>query len=282
MNADSRRQSLTDFLKTHRAKLQPDVVGLPIGSRRRTPGLRREEVAQLAGVSTTWYTWLEQGRDISVSNQVLDSIAHALQLNEDERKYLFVLASGQQEHTILETTPPQMSPATSLILEQLRYFPTIVSDRKCNVVGWNKAAATVFIDFGAIPPEERNIIWLLFTRKEFKALAANWNDFIRGFVAIFRSYYGQFMGDPWYNEFIAMIRKENPEFSTFWNHNEVNAAPEVFIEFRHAKAGKMLFDLTTLQIQGGHDLRCSVYTPSNGSDTEKKIRNLMKRFAKSN
>lgn len=277
MSDSLRHQSLSEFLKTHRAKLQPDSVGLSAGSRRRTPGLRREEVAQLAGVSTTWYTWLEQGRDISVSTQVLDSIASALRLNDDERKYLFVLATGQQEHAIISSEPPKMSPATALILDKLDYFPTIVSDRKCNVVGWNKAAATVFIDFSAVPPEERNIIWLLFTRKEFKALASNWNDFIRGFVAIFRSYYGQFIGDPWYNEFIELIQRRNPEFSTFWNHNEVNSAPEFSIEFRHAKAGKMLFDLTTLQIQGNSDLRCSVYTPSVPSDTEEKIKNLMQK-----
>ena len=275
MNDSLRRQSLSDFLKTHRTKLKPELTGLPVGKRRRTPGLRREEVAQLAGVSTTWYTWLEQGRDISVSTQVLDSVARALRLNEDERRYLFVLATGQQEYSIINPTIPKMSPATSLILDQFRYFPYIISDRKCNVVGWNKAAATVFIDFGSVPPEERNIIWLLFTRKEFKALASNWNDFIRGFVAIFRSYYGQFIGDPWYNEFIKMIQNNNPEFSTFWNHNEVSSAPEVSIEFRHAKAGKMLFDLTTLQIQGSNDLRCSVYTPSISSDTEEKIRNLI-------
>lgn len=232
-------------------------------------------MAQLAGVSTTWYAWLEQGRDISVSTQVLDSIAHVLRLNEDERRYLFVMATGQQEYATIGPTTPKMTPATTFILDQFKHFPYIVSDRKCNVVGWNQAASTVFIDFGSVPPEERNIIWLLFTRKEFKALASNWNDFIRGFVAIFRSYYGQFIGDPWYNEFIKMVQTNNPEFLTFWNHNEVSAAPDVSIEFRHARAGKMLFDLTTLQIQGSNCLRCSVYTPSIGSDTASKIRSLI-------
>ncbi|MHB1684760.1 MAG: MmyB family transcriptional regulator, partial [Bacilli bacterium] len=113
------------------------------------------------------------------------------------------------------------------------------------------------------------------TRKEFKVLAGNWNDFIRGFVAIFRSYYGQFIGDPWYADFLNKISDANPEFLSFWNHNEVSSAPEVFIEFRHAKAGKMLFDLTSLQIQGSNDVRISVYTPSKGSNTEGKIKNLI-------
>ncbi|QSO52086.1 helix-turn-helix domain-containing protein [Alicyclobacillus curvatus] len=270
-----RHQSLSDFLRTHRAKLQPESVGLPVGKRRRTPGLRREEVAQLAGVSTTWYTWLEQGRDISVSPQVLDSIAKALRLNDDERRYLFVLATGHTEHAAINSDAPKVSSAVRFIIDRLEHYPAIVSDRRCNVVAWNRAAAEVFIDFGKVPTEERNIIWLLFTRKEFKVLASNWTDFIRGFVAMFRAYYGQYIGDPWYNEFIELIQNRNPEFLTFWNHNEVNAAPEVSIEFRHARAGKMLFDITSLQLQGSHDLRCSVYTPSVGSDTEEKIIHLM-------
>ncbi len=271
----TRRQALSDFLKTQRGKLQPHSVGLPVGGRRRTPGLRREEVAFLAGVSTTWYTWLEQGRDISVSAQVLDCIANVLRLNEDERKYLFMLATGQHENPVLKPSTTEISPAINLILDELRYFPTIVSDRRSNVIGWNEAAAKVFIDFGSVPAQERNILWILFTRKEFKALAGNWNDFIRGFVAIFRSYYGQFIGDPWYADFLNKISDANPEFLSFWNHNEVSSAPEVFIEFRHAKAGKMLFDLTSLQIQGSNDVRISVYTPSKGSNTEGKIKNLI-------
>jgi len=275
MSESNRRQALSDFLKAQRMHLQPSTVGLQSGGRRRTPGLRREEVAFLAGVSTTWYTWLEQGRDVSASAQVIDSIANALRLNDDERRYLFVLATGHTEHAAINSDPPTISSAVRIIVDQLEHYPTIVSDRRCNVVAWNKAAAAVFIDFGNVSIEERNIIWLLFTRKEFKVLASNWTDFIRGFVAMFRSYYGQYIGDPWYNQFIGMVQSRNPEFLTFWNHNEVNAAPEVSIEFRHARAGKLLFDLTSLQLQGSPDLRCSVYTPSPDSDTEEKIIHLI-------
>ncbi|EPZ51661.1 hypothetical protein N007_20655 [Alicyclobacillus acidoterrestris ATCC 49025] len=275
MNDLMRRQALSDFLRTQRGKLQPHDVGLPVSGRRRTPGLRREEVALLAGVSTTWYTWLEQGRDISVSPQVLNCIADALRLTHDERKYLFVLATGQYESSLTASTT-EVSSAIHLILQQLHFYPAFVSDRRCNIIGWNEAAAKVFIDFGELPAEERNILWILFTRKEFKVLAENWNDFIRGFVAIFRSYYGQFMGDPWYIDFVDKISQVNPEFQSFWNHNEVSSAPDMFIEFRHAKAGKMLFDLTSLQVQGSNDIRISVYTPSKGTNTEEKIKKLVK------
>ncbi|NEW08675.1 helix-turn-helix domain-containing protein [Paenibacillus sp. SYP-B3998] len=278
MNTTERLQALSEFLTAHRAKIQPSEAGLLTGGRRRTPGLRREEVAAMAGVSTTWYTWLEQGRDIKMSAQVLDRIALALQLNEDERQYLFMLALEQPASTVVLESAPTITPALSRILLELHDCPAIISDRRCNIVGWNQAAAGVFLDFELIPLEERNMIWLLFTRKELKTLAVNWSDFVRGFLAMFRSYYGQYLGDNWYSEFIQQLSERNPDFRNFWHQGDVSSAPDVFIEFRHAKVGKMLFDLTTLQVQGRTDLRCSVYTPSVGSDTDIKIRQLMSKL----
>ena len=272
---EARRTALAEFLKAHRAKLQPAVVGLPTGGRRRTPGLRREEVAQISGVSTTWYTWLEQGREVAPSAQVLDRIAFALRLSEDERRYLFLLAAAQPAGAAQADEAPTLSPAAGRILYSLRYCPTIVSDRRCGVVAWNAAAAAVFIDFGLVRPEDRNLIWLLFTRKEFKALAANWVGLVAGFVALLRSYYGRYIGDAWYEQFVGRMSRENPEFLRFWNHQDVRSAPDVSMEFRHARAGKMLFDLTSLQLQGDNDLRFSVYTPSAGTDTEDKLRHLL-------
>lgn len=278
MDTKERLQALSEFLTTHRGRIQPSEAGLLGGSRRRTPGLRREEVASIAGVSTTWYTWLEQGRDIKMSVQVLDRIALALQLNEDERQYLFMLALEQPAPTTFVDKIPTISPALSRILTELHDCPTIISDRRCNIVGWNQAAAAIFLDFSIIPVEQRNMIWLLFTRKELKALAVNWNDFVKGFLAMFRSYYGQYVGDNWYSEFIEQISEQSQDFRAFWNQSDVSSAPEVFIEFRHAKVGKMLFDLTTLQVQGRTDLRCSVYTSSPGSDTDSKVRLLMSKL----
>ncbi|MCR8641263.1 helix-turn-helix transcriptional regulator [Paenibacillus sp. N1-5-1-14] len=276
MNSQSRLQALSTFLKSQRAKILPDSVGLPAGSRRRTPGLRREEVAQLAGVSTTWYTWLEQGRDIKVSASVLDCIAGALQLTVDERKYLYALALDTTLSTSLkQIEQPQISPALTRILQELRHCPTIISDRRCDIVGWNEAAAHVFIDFNLIPMSERNMIKLLFTRKEFQSLAVNWEHFVKGFLSIFRTYYGQYVEDEWYGKFIEEMSQSYPEFARLWNQSEVSTAPEVAIEFRHAKAGKMLFHLTSLQVQGSNDLRCSIYTPAPETATEAKLDKLM-------
>lgn len=276
MNHDVRLQALSAFLKNQRSKISPESVGLPAGTRRRTPGLRREEVSQLAGVSTTWYTWLEQGRDIQVSHSVLDNIASALKLTADERKYLFSLAlEYHSELYILDEKPLQIHPSLQKILQELRNCPTIISDRRCHIVGWNDAARHVFMEFEQIPAEQRNMISLLFERKEFRRLAVNWEDFVSGFLAIFRAYYGQYVDDEWYNLFLDDMMDRYPDFHTLWKQSSVSSAPDVLIEFRHSRAGKMLFDLTSLQVQGNADLRCSIYTPATDTATERKLIRLM-------
>ncbi|MCI1772686.1 MAG: helix-turn-helix transcriptional regulator [Paenibacillus lautus] len=276
MNSQVRLQALSAFLKGQRAKISPESVGLPPGTRRRTPGLRREEVAQLAGVSTTWYTWLEQGRDIQVSSSVLDCVASALHLNADERRYLYSLAleSGAEPYTVKHEAV-KISPSLQKIITELKYCPVMISDRKCNIVGWNRAAAYVFLDFDRIPPEERNMIRLLFTRREFQRLAVNWEQFASGFLSMFRSYYGQYVEDEWYDHFLEEMKNGHPDFNRMWEQSQVSYAPEVHLEFRHAKAGKMVYELTSLKVYGNDDLRCSIYTPAPDTTTEAKLRQLM-------
>jgi transcriptional regulator with XRE-family HTH domain len=272
----TRLEALSIFLKTQRTKIDPSTVGLPIGSRRRTSGLRREEVAMLAGVSTTWYTWLEQGRDIRVSGSVLDAVCRALQLTKDERKYVHALAlESEHPDPTSHLTEVSLSPSLQKILQELRYCPTIISDRRSQIVGWNTVAEQVFLNFHDIVPEQRNIIQLLFVRKELRSLAVNWETFVLGFLAIFRACYGQYVSDEWYGKFIERMSGQYPEFDTLWNQTQVNTAPEVMIEFRHSKAGRMLFELTSFQVQGNEDLRCSIYTPVSGSSTESKLRRLL-------
>ncbi|MBO7746386.1 helix-turn-helix domain-containing protein [Paenibacillus sp. MWE-103] len=277
MNQPTRLKALSSFLTAQRAKLSPEEAGLTPGTRRRTPGLRREEVAQLAGVSPTWYTWLEQGRDIKVSASVLEAVASALRLNTDERKYLFALAleSPAAGAAALRAETARIGPPLRRILDELQACPTIVSDRHCHIVGWNEAASHVFMDFERIPEARRNMIALLFERKEFRRLAGNWEHFISGYLAIFRAYYGQYVDDDWYDTFLRDMTETYPDFQPLWEQSRVSAAPEVLVEFRHAKAGKMLFHLTSLQLQGDTDLRASIYTPDPDSPTETKLRQLM-------
>ncbi len=280
MNNQARLQALSQFLKGKRARIAPQAVGLNGSLRRRTPGLRREEVAQLAGLSTTWYTWLEQGRDIQASASVLENVASALQMTTDERKYLFSLALDKSSNMLPAASveeQPQISPSLAKILEQLRYCPTIISDRHCNIVGWNEAARHVFLDFEQIPEHQRNMIALLFDRKEFRRLAVNWKDFAADFLAIFRAYYGQYMEDDWYETFLREMKSTYPDFNPLWEESKVSSAPQVVLEFRHARGGKMLFELSSLIVQGSTELRCSIYTPVQDSATEVKLMALMER-----
>lgn len=280
MNSEARLHALSEFLKSKRAMLRPESFGMPSGSRRRTPGLRREEVAQLADVSLTWYTWLEQGRDIRVSPSVLNSVAKALQLNEDERKYMLTLALAL-EPDAKQSEPDVASPVVprslGYIINELRHCPVIVSDRRCDIVGWNDAASYVFVDFAEVPVSQRNMVRLLFARKELRRLAANWEHFAGSFLAMFRAYYGQYVKDEWYEAFISEMKESYPDFSRLWEQSQVSYAPEVSLEFRHAQAGKMLFHLTSMQVQGSTELRCSIYTPAPDSTTESKLRQLMAR-----
>ncbi|MBY9078674.1 helix-turn-helix domain-containing protein [Paenibacillus sp. HN-1] len=276
MNDQARLEALSAFLKAQRAKITPASAGLPAGGRRRTPGLRREEVAQLAGVSTTWYTWLEQGRDIKASSSVLENIAKALRLTADERRYLQSLAL--ESHVSPPAPPeeqPEIRPALLKIIRELKYSPAIVIDRRSRIVGWNDAARHVFLDFVQVPAEGRNLIELLFARKELQRLAVNWEDFVTGFLAIFRTYYGQYVEDEWYRDFLRHMSGQYPDFDRLWQRSTVNSAPDVLIEFRHAKAGKMLFELTSMQVHGSADLRCLIYTPSS-ERTELKLMKIIR------
>ncbi|OUS76029.1 transcriptional regulator [Paenibacillus sp. MY03] len=276
MNRQTKLQVLSEFLKAARARLTPSSVGLPEGTRRRTPGLRREEVASLANVSATWYTWLEQGRDITVSPAVLDAIATALRLTTDERKYVFSLArdSVAAVHAP-EEEAATISPSLNRMITELRGCPAIISDRRCNIVAWNEAAGRVFMDFGNLRPDERNMIRLLFARREFRRLAVNWESFAREYLAMFRAYYGQYADDEWYEMFLEEMMDAYPDFSRLWAAGNVSYAPEVLLEFRHASAGKMLFQLTSLHVHGDADLRCSIYTPAQHSNTDAKMSALM-------
>ncbi|PET36337.1 transcriptional regulator, partial [Bacillus cereus] len=205
------------------------------------------------------------------------------QLNNDETDYLYDLAfETNSESTSPKKDQSKLSPSLIRILDELTYCPTIITDRHCHIMGWNPAAAHVFLDFEQIPNDQRNLIRLVFTRKELKALAVNWEHFVKGFLAIFRTYYGRYLDDEWYSQFIEEMSRSHPEFQNLWQESQVSKAPDMIIEFRHAKAGKMLFNLTSFQVQGDMDLRCSIYTPVGETDTENKLKRLMKRVSVEN
>ncbi|MCR8634044.1 helix-turn-helix transcriptional regulator [Paenibacillus radicis (ex Xue et al. 2023)] len=269
-----RLHTLGQFLKTARTKLNPDTAGFTGGGRRRTPGLRREEVAQLADVSTTWYTWLEQGRNIQVSALVLDRIATALQLSTADRSYLFTMAL-KQTSSIFNESPPVIDPTLQRILDYLCPCPAFIADRRCDIIGWNKAASIIFGDIGPFSREDRNIVWLSFMKPEVREMVVNWEDFAKDFLTIFRNYQGQYHGDPWYDEFIQHCGQINPMFKQLWQRSELPAVPKTLREINHPNAGSMRFELTSFQVYARADLRCCVYTPLPDTETEAKLEQLL-------
>src|SRR3954453_792246 len=169
-----RRQALADFLKTRRARLAPQEVGLPAARRRRTRGLRREEVAQLAGVGVTWYTWLEQGRDINASPQVLAAITRALLFDPQERTHLFTLA-GVPDDTVAEECRV-LAPTVQVILDQLEPFPALAVNGRYDLIAFNRIWASGFPDVTSLPNEDRNCLWLMFMEPAWRKVVVDWED----------------------------------------------------------------------------------------------------------
>jgi transcriptional regulator with XRE-family HTH domain len=266
-----RHQELAEFLRSRRARLSPEEAGLSRGVRRRTPGLRREEVASLAGVSPEWYTWLEQGRDINVSVQLLESLARVLQLDDNERTYLFVLAL-RQPPPVETFSPPTISPTLQLFLEQLGTTPACVVDARLNSVARNRAHRVVFGDYEGQSERDRNLIWRIFTQPGPKG--PHWEEFARHFLAQFRAEYGRFVEDPWWAKQIAELSEASPEFRELWARPDVLNMLEGRKSIDHPQVGELAFEFLWLQEVNSPDLRLFVYTPRS-KETADKIAQLL-------
>lgn len=262
MQERERRQALADFLRRRRASLSPADVGLPDGFRRRTPGLRREEVAQLANIGASWYVWLEQGRDVHPSAQVLDSLALALKLTTNERRHLFLLAG---------LTPPpaglpseeQISPALQQIVDGLTPTPACVLGRRWDYLAWNSAAELVFAMPRALPthPYARNQLWRLFTDPESRERPL-WEPLARSTLAEFRAVSARYPGDPWLAELIEDLRQASPEFREWWpGRHDARRALDGHKTIEHARLGRLEFEHINLQVLNEPDIRIMIYTP---------------------
>ncbi|HEX2910103.1 MAG TPA: helix-turn-helix transcriptional regulator [Chloroflexia bacterium] len=269
-----RHHELAEFLKTRRARLSPEELGLPRGTRRRTPGLRRGEVAMLAGVSLEWYTWLEQGRDINVSVQLLESLTRVLQLDENERAHLFLLAL-KQPPPVETFSPPVISPTLQYFLDQLGTTPACVADTRLNVVAWNKAHCAVFGDHAGMSEREHNLIWKFFTSPFQHRESENWRKMASIYLAQFRAGYGRFSEDPWWAEQIAELNRISPEFRELWARHDVLNLSEGQKTMYHPVAGELFFDFLWLQAVDSSDLRLLIHTPRSNTDTAAKIERLL-------
>jgi transcriptional regulator with XRE-family HTH domain len=274
MNEQQRRAELSEFLRTRRARLTPELVGMPLTRRRRTPGLRREEVAERAGVSTAWYTYLEQGRDVHVSRSVLESIADALQLTRDERIHLSWLAD--------QPLPPEMPPLVEVIspvyqrtLDLMEWTPAYITGRRSDILGWNKAASIVFGDFAMIPEDERNMLWLLFTKSVFRQRFPARETFALETLSSFRATASQYLGDPRITAFLDRLRLASPKFCRAWEQQNVQRQCSQWREIEHPLVGQLTLEIASFQMSGDPDLKCCVYSAIPRSETEEKLRRLL-------
>jgi len=275
MNEDQRRRELAQFLRTRRARLSPSQVHLPDGvGRRRTPGLRREELANLAGVGLTWYTKLEQGRAIQVSAQVLESLAQALQLSPDEYRHLFVLA---REHLPLpkQTYVEQISPELQHILDALLPNPALMVNERWDIVGWNRGAASVFVDYGTLSDWERNHVWLIFMHPALRTLYTRWESTARRALSLFRASAGHNgAGEPWFIERRDRLMEASPEFRTWWQLHEVSEGYSGRKELIHPLVGSLILQSTTLLVATDSNLKLFVYTALPEADSAQKLARL--------
>jgi transcriptional regulator with XRE-family HTH domain len=270
MTVEIRRRELAGFLRSRRERITPDQVGLPAVGRRRTPGLRREEVAQLAGVGVTWYTWLEQGRDINVSEQVLTAIAGTLRLDPDERSHLFTLAGAPEPPREKEC---RAVPATvHTLLAKLDPFPAVVMNARTDILAYNRGY-DLLMDIESVPRDERNAILQAFTNPNWRNRLVDWEDRAAQQVGQLRAAMAEHVGEPAWKSLIKRLRRESPEFEACWQQHEVRPPRNLTKRFRHPASGILTFDYTYLWLGRRSALRMTSYTPAD-EETETRLRSL--------
>ncbi|MYS36751.1 helix-turn-helix protein [Streptomyces sp. KhCrAH-43] len=269
----SNRYELGDFLKARRAELTPRAVGLPdSGGLRRVAGLRREEVAQLAAISTDYYTRLEQGR-LPASAPVLETIAEALHLDEDQRRYLFGLA-GKETAKPRRRTVQKVQPQLRRVLDDLTSTPAIVMGRRMDVIAWNPLAAAMITDFGAVPEKHRNYVRILFTDPMMRRLYADWKSVARTAVAQLRMEAAKYPDDPRLTALVGELSVRDPDFRTWWAAHHVATLSVGTKVLHHPVAGELSLDWDTLSASTDPDQQLVVWTAEVGSPTHDGLRIL--------
>jgi len=269
---------LGPFLKDRRARLDPAAFGVPM-TRRRTPGLRREEVAQRAHVSVTWYTWLEQGRGGSPSADVLVRIARALMLTEVEREHLFLLGLGRLPEVRAQPTE-SVSPRLQNVLDAMAFTPAMIRTHTWDVLAWNRAAAAVLTDYSTVPPEQRNILRLLFCDPGVRAAQADWEGIASFVVGAFRADSARAGAADDIAAFVDELCLLSPDFKRMWQEHEVHSHGDYVKRLRHPVSGWLTLECSTFSVDGRADLAMAVYHPATSEDLGK-IRKLLEPKPKS-
>ena len=257
-----KNRELAAFLRSRRERITPEDAGLPGGHRRRTAGLRREEVAQLSGVGVTWYTWLEQGRPIRASVQVLEAVARTLRLDAIERQRLFRLAEVP-DTTHPDETGPVLRPQIQIVLDGLNPMPASVVTERFDILAWNTAYEVLFPYIAQASAGERNALLYCFTRPDCCTAVQNRADQLAAMVAQLRAAYGHHVGDPAWTGFIRRMEAASPEFTTIWATQDV-AQPAQYVKvFRHPLYPRLPMTSTGFAVQAAPGTRMVVYTPDN-------------------
>jgi transcriptional regulator with XRE-family HTH domain len=248
---------LGSFLRDRRTRLDPAAFGFAPG-RRRTPGLRREEVAQRASISPTWYTWLEQGRGGAPSAEVLNRIAAGLMLTAPEREHLFMLALGRPPE-VHYTSAEGVSPRLQRVLDALEISPAIIRTALWDVVAWNRAAAAVLTDYSKLPPSERNILRLIFSNERVRANQDDWESVARFVVGAFRADAARAGATAEIGQFVDELSRMSPEFEAMWRANDVRAHGEGLKRLHHPTLGTLAMEFSAFSVDGRPDLAMMVY-----------------------
>ncbi|HLJ70956.1 MAG TPA: helix-turn-helix transcriptional regulator [Roseiarcus sp.] len=262
------------YLRDRRAKLDPGALGFS-SERRRTLGLRREEVAQRANISPTWYTWLEQGRGGAPSANVLDRIARALMLTDIEREHLFLLGLGRPPEARYRKSD-EITPRLQRVLDALNPSPAVIRTALWDVVAWNRAATAMLMDYGALPPEERNILRFIFLDPRARAAQYDWESVARFALGAFRVDAARAGAAAEVEPLVEELCRLSPEFKAMWRDNDVSGPHgETVKHIRHAIVGPLAFEYSAFSVDGRTDLAMVVYNPATPADAER-IKALMR------
>jgi transcriptional regulator with XRE-family HTH domain len=248
------RRELGQFVRAHRERLTPTAIGLAVGTRRRTPGLRREEVAQLCGLSATWYAWIEQGRDVSISPTALARLASALRLGRAERAYLFELA-GKRDPDDGIGEREELPPAASRCVDAIT-CPAYVLDRSWNAKCWNAPAERLFV--GWLDTDECNLLRFIFLQPSARSLISDWETRARRVAAEFRAACGTHFDEPGLRDLIASLHQESPEFARFWDQHGVLEREGGERTFNHPIDGFLRYEQVSFNLANYPDLKLTM------------------------
>ncbi len=267
MNTVTHRAQLSEFLRRCRARLMPGDVGLPSAGWRRTPGLRREDVAALAGLSATWYTWLEQGRDVRASDRVLENLSRVLRMSPEERDYLFLLA--QHRPAPIRAAMEEIVPDTVKRTLDALNLPAEVITPRWDAVYWNAMYARCLRDYAQLPSDRRNLMRILITSPEYQEDPAEYEALVRRLTAKLRVDYSQMVPDPPFDALIEELSEASPVFRAAWRSSEVIGREEGVNSIKHPQLGGITFEHTSYVVEGAPSLRVVIFTPHDEASARK-------------